>query len=156
MADQTTNKFRNFRPRGGTVSQEIADGVTIGIGALVQIQSGKLNHWDKSGIFLGVLINGDSRLDDGVITGESSDRFPPRGTVDISGVTLTGVAVANATAAGALVHCADSDPANLTTATAQEPPIGYISDFRSASDCDVTFFTPSEFLAGIAGATWTS
>lgn len=157
MADRTANLFLKTRPRSGSDSFPIADGVTIGVGALVQLQAGYLNHWDETGRFLGVLAGGTARAGDSVLVGETSDSMPPEGIVDTSGPTIMHVAVAGtATQAkvGDLVYCADSDTANFTLTDTTNPPVGFLVRYRSASDCDVQLFTPAEFAAGDAGATW--
>lgn len=156
MADLTANTVHKSQSRGQN-SYIIADAVTIGIGALVQLQSGFLNHWDETGQFLGVMINGHSRAGDGVITGETSDTPPVHGVVDESGAVLMHKAVGGSptqASVGALVFCADSDPANLTITDTTNPPVGFLKYFRSASDCDVQLFTPAEHMAGVADGTW--
>ena len=158
MADLAVNTIHKTQPRGQN-SYIIADGVTLPIGSLVQAQSGYLNHWDETGQFLGVLINAHSRAGDGTILGETSDTPPVHGTVDESGVTLMHVAVGGTVTqadVGALVYCADSNPANLTKTDTTNPPVGRLVYFRSTSDCDVQLFTPTEWLAGDAGAAWAS
>lgn len=157
MADLANRTVHQTRPRAGAGSYPIADGVTIPEGALVQMQSGYLNHWDETGQFIGIIVGGDDRLGAGVLTGETSDTPPPEGRVDESGVTLMHMPVAGSVTqanVGALVYCADSDPANFTITDTTNPPVGRLVRFRSVSDCDVELFTPAEWLAGDAGATW--
>lgn len=159
MSDQSARAIRKTSPRAGFASYIIADGVTLYEGQLVQLESGYLNHWDETGKFLGVLIGGDDRARDGVILGETSDTPPTEGRVDESGVTLMHVAVAGTPTqadVGALIYCADSNPANLTKTDTTNPPVGRLKRFRSTSDCDVELFTPTEWLAGDAGAAWAS
>jgi hypothetical protein len=159
MADASAKKIHKTRPNAGVGSYIIADGVTLYEGQLVQLESGYLNHWDETGDFLGILVGGDDRAGDGVIIGETSDTPPPEGRVNESGVVLMHVAVAGtATQAkvGDLVFCADSDVANLTLTDTTNPPVGRLVRFRSVSDCDVQLFTPAEYSAGIADATWNS
>ena len=159
MADATAKKIHKTRPNSGVGSYVIADGVTLYEGQLVQLQSGYLNHWDKTGQFLGILVGGDDRAGDGVIIGETSDANPPEGRVDESGVVLMHVAVAGTPTiadVGALVYCGDSDVASLTKTDAANAVVGRLVRFRSASDCDVQLFTPAEHAAGIADATWNS
>jgi hypothetical protein len=159
MADQAAVAVRKTQPRSGTGAYPIADGVTIYEGQLVQLESGYLNHWDETGKFLGVLTGGQDRAIDGVLLGETADTPPPEGFVDESGVTLMHVAVAGTVTqadVGVLVYCADSNPANLTKTDTTNPPVGRLKRFRSATDCDVELFTPMEWLAGDAGATWAS
>src|SRR5210317_1315422 len=115
MADATAKKIHKTRPNAGVGSYVIADGVTLFEGQLVQLQSGYLNHWDKTGKFLGILVGGDDRAGDGVIIGETSDTQPPEGRVNESGVVLMHVAVAGTPTqadVGNLVYCADHDLAN--------------------------------------------
>lgn len=157
MADRTANKV--YKTQGGyeTRSYVIADGVTLGVGALVQLESGVLNHWDETGQFVGIVIGGDDRAKDGVLLGETSDTPPPEARVAI-GATLMHVAVAGTPAGkvGQLVYSADSDPASFTMTDTTHPPVGVLQRVRSASDCDVRLFTPEEWLAGDAGAAWAS
>lgn len=159
MADQSAKAVRKTKPRSGVGSYRIADGVTLYEGQLVQLESGYLNHWDETGKFLGILIGGADRAGDGVILGETSDSVPPEGRVDESGVTLCNMAVAGTVTiadVGALVYCADSDPANFTKTDTTNPPVGRIKRVISAGVADVELFTPTEWLAGDAGAAWAS
>lgn len=157
MADRTTHIVYKTQPIAGMASHIIADGVTIGIGALVQFESGYLNHWDSSNkVLAGILVGGDDRLKDGVITGETSDTPPPGGRVQ-DGVTLMHVPVAGTVTqadVGALVYCADSDAANLTKTDPGKAPVGFLRYFRSTSDCDVQLFTTAEHMAGLATGAW--
>ncbi len=156
MADATAKKIWKSRVRGHG-SYPIADGVTLHEGQLVQLESGYLNHWDETGSFLGILLGGDDRAKDGVLLGETSDTPPPEGRVDETGVVLTHLSIGGSPTqakVGNLVFCADSDVANLTLTDTTNPPVGYMSRYRSATDVDVTLFTPGEHMAGIADATW--
>lgn len=160
MADLAADTILKTAPHPGTYSYPIADGVTIPAGALVQTQSGYLNHWDETGEFVGVFIGGTDRAGDGVFTGETSDSPPPEGIVDESGVILTHLDSVAGTPAqskvGDLVYSADSDPASLTLTDTTNPPVGWLKRFRSTTDVDVQLFTPGEWHAGNAGATWAS
>jgi hypothetical protein len=159
MADATAKQIHKTRPNSGVGSYVIADGVTLYEGQLVQLQSGYLNHWDKTGQFLGILVGGDDRAGDGVIIGETSDTPPPEGRVNESGVVLMHVAVAGTPTiadVGGLIYANDSDVANLTKTDAANAVVGRLVRFRSVSDCDVQLFTPAEHLAGEADATWNS
>lgn len=158
MADRTTNKI--YKTKGGfqTEAYRIADGVTLGVGALVQTESGYLNHWDESGDFIGIVVGGTDRARDGVIIGETSDTPPPEAIVAI-GATLMHVAVAGTVTiadVGELVYSADSDPASLTKTDTTNPPVGRIVRVHSAGIASVQLFTPSEWKAGDAGAAWAS
>jgi hypothetical protein len=66
--------------------------------------------------------------------------------VNTEGVVLRNVAVASSTIAGVLVYCTTNNPADLTiTAGAAIKPIGVITRWVSATNCDVRLFTPAEF-----------
>ena len=159
MADASAKTIHKTRPNAGTGSYVIADGVTLYEGQLVQLQSGYLNHWDKTGKFLGILVGGDDRAGDGVIIGETSDTPAPEGRVNESGVVLMHVAIAGGVGigdVGGLIYCNDSDVANLTKTDAANAVVGRLVRYRSASDCDVQLFTPAEHAAGVAGTTWTT
>lgn len=150
MADKAANTIYECLQRGETDSFALANGVTFYLGMFCNIESGYLNHWNDDGTssFCGVLVRCDSRLNDGVYTGNTSDTPPPEGSVNTSGMTLVGVPVAGATAVGELVYCADSDPANmLVESSGRNDPIGVIKRFVSASDCDVKLFSWMEHLA---------
>jgi hypothetical protein len=158
MADQSAHIYRKTQPRADTESVIIADGVTVYVGMLAQFESGYLNHWDETGKFAGLVIAGKDRARDGVLLGETSDTPPPEATI-AKGATLMHVPVAGTVTqadVGALVYCADSNPANLTKTDTTNPPVGRLKRFRSATDCDVQLFTPEEWLAGDAGAAWAS
>lgn len=157
MADATAKKVHKTRARDYDAYQ-IADGVTLYEGQLVQLEGGYLNHWDETGDFLGILVGGDDRAGDGIIIGETSDTPPPEGRVDESGVVLMHLSSVAGTPTqakvGDLVYCADSDTDNLTLTDTTNPPVGFLKRFRSATDVDVQLFTPAEHMAGIADATW--
>lgn len=159
MADQAAKAIRKTAPRAGVGAYPIADGVVVYEGMLCQLESGYLNHWDETGQFLGIVLAGDDRALDGVLLGEVSDTPPVEARVDESGVTLMHMAVAGTVTqadVGALVYCADSNPANFTKTDTTNPPVGWIKRFRSASDCDVKLFSADAWRAGDAGATWAS
>lgn len=155
MADRTADLILKTRPRIGYDSFPIADGVTLGVGAIVQLQSGFLNHWDDSGAastLMGILIGGDDRARDGIIIGETSDTPDPRGRVDTSGVVIMHLASVDASPTqakvGDLIYCSDSDVVNIAIASSgRTDPIGWCIEFRSSTDIDVQLFTPAEFLA---------
>jgi hypothetical protein len=160
MADATAKKIHKTRARAGRDSFPIADGVTVYEGMLAQLESGYLNHWDETGEFLGIVLGGDDRASDGVLTGETSDTPPPEARVDTSGVVLMHLdsvaGTPTAAKVGDLVFCADSDTDNLTLTDTTNPPVGILIRYRSATDVDVQLFTPAEHMAGIADATWNS
>lgn len=156
MSDQAAKVIRKTAPRG-SFAQKIANGVTVYEGMFAQLESGYINHWDETGVFLGIVVGGDDRAKDGVLTGNTSDTPPPEARVDDSGVTLMHMAVGGTPSqadVGALIYCADSNPANMTKTDTTNPPVGWLRRYRSTSDCDVQLFTPAEFLAGIASNAW--
>lgn len=153
MADLAATKIVQTKPRAGVSRIVMADGVSFFPGMLVGIEGGYANHWadGANDVFAGVLMNGDSRTFDGVLTGATGDDRPPAAHVDTSGVTLTGLSVGGspvATNVGDVVYSADSDPASITIdATGRTHPIGYLSAYHGATDQEVTLFTPTEALA---------
>ncbi len=150
------------RPRAGVRSYVIDDGVTLFAHSLVGVDaSGFLDKWANTAAheFQGLLIDGDRHAgtlqSDGTysITGDSTPaagRTAPEGHVDVSGLTLLSVPVNSAVqgSVNALVYCATDNPADFVlTATANVRAVGWVSRFVSAGVCDVTLFTPEEFLA---------
>lgn len=162
MADRTTNKFIEMRAgpnSGNTKSYPIADGVTVAIGTLVQLEAGYLNHWDDGAIsdldtFVGIVVGGDSYNKDGIIIGETTptnNRSVPRARVAM-GQILVGLDSVNGpvaqTSVGLLVYCSDSDTDNMDVqSSGNTNAIGWVNEFRSTTDIDVRLFTPEEFLA---------
>ena len=158
MADAAAKTIHKTRVSGHN-AYILADGVVFYEGQFVQLESGYLNHWDEAGTFLGILTGGKDRAGDGVLTGEISDTPPVEGYVDESGTVLMHVTIGGTPTqakVGDLVFCADSDPANMTFTDTTNPPVGRCVRYRSATDQDVQLFTPGEFAAGIADATWNS
>jgi len=160
MADNAANVVHEVS-EAGRQSHVIADAVVLPVGSLVQLESGFANHWDETGSFLGLAINGnppDGRAADGVHTGETSDDVPPEMTVDTSGVTLKHLDSVAGTPAqakvGDLVFSATSNTDDMTMTDTTNPPVGYLSRFVTTTDVDVTLFTPEAHAAGIADATW--
>lgn len=158
MADAAARTIHKTAPNSGRWSYIMADGITLFEGQLVQLQSGYLNHWDQSGSFLGILLGGDDRLKDGVLIGETGDSPPPEARVDQSGVVLMHLASVGGTPTqaklGHHVFSADSDTASMTMTDTNNPPVGRLVRFRSATDVDVQLWTPGEFDAGIADNAW--
>ena len=158
MADVTAKKTIETKANSGRGSYKIADGVTLYEGALVGLQSGYLNHWDETGQFVGVLIGGEDRLNDGTIIGETSDSKPPEGYVNDEGVTLMHLdsvgGSPTAAKVGALVWCSTSNTDDMTLTDTTNPPVGYMSRYRSATDVDVTLFSTAVHLAGVAAGGW--
>jgi len=153
MADVTARATRRSHPAGGVMSAPIADGVTVYEGMLVALEAGYANHWadGANDVFAGVLLGGDDRANDGILLGETADSPVPEARIDISGVTLMHLDILGTptqAVVGDLVYCGTSNPADMTTnSSGRTHPIGWLSRFRSATDVDVTLFTPSEMLA---------
>lgn len=156
MADQAVKVVRKTRDSAGRDSFIIANGVTVYEGQFASIESGYLNHWadGASDVFLGVVLGGDDRAKDGVLTGNTSDSPPPEARVDTSGVILMHLSsVAGQTTltqanVGAPVYCTTSNPDDLTTVSSGATnPVGFIYRFRSATDIDVKLFSVGEFMA---------
>jgi hypothetical protein len=144
MANLTTNLQVKTRSRG-TATFPIASGITLPVGALVQVKSGELNHWDGTGLFVGIH-QGEQQLGEGVVA--------------VDGPVLQRVAVTGASSAspGSFVYCADSNPANMTLTGTK--PIGRLIRYRSATDCDVMLLDSEEYAANViiageeAGGDW--
>lgn len=160
MTDRTVSKVYPSRARG-VGAYAIANAIVIGVGALVQLESGFLNHWDETGAFLGMCVGGENpstvAATLGSPTGDTSQTPDPEGYVDESGFTLTGLTLAGSPTqakVGDLVYSADSDVASLTLTDTTNPPVGWCSRYTSATDQEVTLFTPAEHMAGIASGTW--
>lgn len=144
MADQTFNRVHRTMERGKT-AMIVKNAVQLYGGQLVGVAAadGLLDLWNNvaTTLFMG-LVEAD-------VLGNTSATPPVRARVDTSGKVLHGVAVASATQAsvGDLVYSATSNVSDLTTVATTSLGIGILTGFRSASDCDVTLFTPIEFKA---------
>lgn len=159
MADLTANTLYKTCPRSGRWSYRVADGEVLAVGALVQLKSGYLEEWDETGQFIGMVIGGVDRARDGVITGEVSDSPPVEAVVDESGMIINNIAVGGSPAIaniGALVYCATGNIADCTITDTTNPPIGRLVRIKSSTSLSVQLFTPTEWLAGDAGAAWAS
>jgi len=156
MADRSANKI--YETMGADrVPFPIANGVTLPVGTLVQEESGFANHYDGTNTLLGIVVGGENVNSDGEPVGDTSLSPDPAVYVDTSGPVIVGIPVASATVAGVYVYCDDSDLDNATiTQPTTDAPIGYILNFRSASDCDVKLFTAAEHMIGTdaTGAAW--
>lgn len=165
MADRTTNDNNMVVEFDkGKYSFPIADGVTLGVGALVQLASGFLDHWDEAGIFIGIVVSGE---DTGKLTSESAGTLKgntsltpdPRAYVDTSGAILTRQTSVAGTPTqakvGDQIWSADSDADSITLSTTGNESIGRLWDFRSSTDVDIKLFPASRAasLAGIASLT---
>ena len=136
VTDLTLAAFGNTRSYGGGMlicpNADHADGL--------------LDNWNNTATtrFLGVLLES--------VLGNTSASPAVAGKVDTSGVILQHVAVAGTPTqakVGEPVFCADGNLAGLTMTATTSPAIGLLTFYRSASDCDVTLFTPEEQAAYI-------
>jgi hypothetical protein len=157
MADLGADRIHATKTRAGTEAFPIANGETLYVGALVALEGGYLNHYadGANDVFVGIVTGpGIGISPGGALLGNTGGTPVPQARVDCSGVTLVGLASVagspDATKVGDLVYCADSDTDNMTLAadsSGGDHPIGYMSRFGSASDVDVTLFTPTEMLS---------
>jgi len=154
MADLGADRIHATKTRAGRDAYPIANGVTLYVGALVALEGGYLNHYadGANDVFVGIVTGPGIGISPGAaLTGNTSGTPVPQARVDSSGVTLVGVPMAgspDATKVGDLVYCADSDTDNMTlTIGSLNHPIGFMSRFGSATDVDVTLFTPTEMLS---------
>lgn len=155
MADLGANRVHKTSPRSGYDAYPIANGVTLYPGALVALEGGYLNHWadGANDVFVGIALGDAVGISPGAaLTGNTSASPIPEARVDQSGVTLMHLDSVGGTPTqakvGDLVYSADSDTDSITlTIGALNHPIGYMSKFRSATDVDITLFTPAEMLA---------
>lgn len=152
MADVTANKVLETKPRAGRDAYQIANAVTLYEGALVGLEAGFLNHWadGATDVFLGILIGGDDRLNDGVIIGNTSDAKPPEGFVNTEGPILMHLDSVAGTPTqakvGDPVFSATSNTDDITLTKGSNKAIGRMVRFRSATDVDVQLFTMWEFI----------
>ena len=155
MADLAVDRIFATKTRSGRESFPIANGVTLPVGALVALEGGYLNHYadGANDVFVGIVLGPGMGISPGAaITGNTSGTPVPEARVDCSGVTLVGLSSVggspDATKVGDLVYSADSDTDSMTLDdTGRTHPIGYMARFGSASDVDVTLFTPTEMLS---------
>tara|TARA_R110000782_G_scaffold253743_1_gene341946 strand:- start:27118 stop:27609 length:492 start_codon:yes stop_codon:yes gene_type:complete len=159
MTNPTVSVLHKTQTRSGFNAYPIANGVTLHVGQLVGLVAGYLNTWDDgaASVFAGIVL-GDAM---GIAPGAAMLGVVPAATgtvigearVDESGVTLMHLAAIGGTPTqakvGDLVYAADGNSLTAITLTAGSlnHPIGYLSKFRSATDSDVTLFTPAEMLA---------
>jgi hypothetical protein len=123
---------------------------------LASLEGGYLNHWadGANDVFAGLVIGPGIGIgvdeSEGML-GNTSLTPIPEASVDTGGVTLMHLSIggtATQAKVGDLVYSADSDLASITLdASGRTHPIGWMSRYRSATDVDVTLFTPSEMLA---------
>lgn len=157
MADVTARKTLETQTRSGRCSYPIQNGVTLYEGALVGLQNGYLNHYaDGAGdVFVGIVLGPGVGVSPGAaMTGDNTVSPEPEARVDQSGVTLMHLdnvgGTPTAAKVGDVVYSGTSNTDDITlTATSRNHPIGYMSAYRSATDVDITLFTPAEMLAQI-------
>ena len=147
MADRTTNTL--YETKGiDRLAVPIANGVTLPVGSLTQLESGFANHYDGTKPLIGIVLGGEN-LASGLPVGDTSLTPDPVVYVDASGPCIVGIPVASSTVIGVPVYCNDS---NLDNATITQPttdaPIGYIVGWRSATDVDVKLFAPDVHVLG--------
>lgn len=156
MTDAAASVVHKTQARSGYNSYPIANGVTLYPGQLCSLQGGYVDHWadGANDVFLGIVLGDALGISPGAaLTGNTSASPIPEARVDESGVTLMHLAAIGGTPTqakvGDLVYAADSNSLTAITLTigALNHPIGYLSKFRSATDSDVTLFTPAEMLA---------
>lgn len=143
------------QPRSGYNSYPIANGVTLTPGDLVSLEGGYLNLWadGANDVFVGIVLGDAMGISPGgALTGDTTASPIPEARCDESGVTLMHLSSVGGTPTqanvGDLVYSADENVDSITlTIGALNHPIGYMSKFRSATDVDVTLFTPAEMLA---------
>lgn len=148
MADRSVNKI--YETKGmDRLAIPVANGETLPVGTLVQVQSGFANHYDGTQPLFGIVLGGENVNSDGEPVGDTSLTPDPAVYVDSSGPVLVGIAVASSTVVGVPVYCDDSDLANATiTQPTTDAPIGYIVGWRSATDVDVKLFAPDTHVLG--------
>ena len=155
MADLAASTIHKTQPRSGYNAYPIADGITLYPGALVALEGGYLNHYadGANDVFVGIVLGDAVGISPGgALTGDTTASPVPEARVDQSGVTLMHLASVTAASAqsnvGDLVYCSTSNTDDMTlTEAGRTHPVGYLSKFRSATDVDVTLFTPAEMLA---------
>jgi len=156
MADLGAAVQHVTRNRAGRSSLPIANTVTLYEGALLGIEGGYLNHWadGAADVFAGVCLGPSVGIAAAAaMLGNTSATPVPEASFDDSGVTLMHLDSVGGTPTqakvGDIVYSTSSntDDMSLTAVTTTDNPIGWMSRWRSATDLDVTLFTPSEFLA---------
>lgn len=154
MSDVAAKVVHKTSPRAGRMSLPMANTITLYEGMLVSMEGGYANHWadGATDVFAGIVLGGDDRASDGVLTGATGDSPPPECRIDISGVTLMHLASVGDTPSqakvGDLVYCSTSNVEDMTLeSSGYTHPIGYLSRFTSTTDVSVTLFTPAEMLA---------
>ena len=150
MSDPTANVVHETMPRGQR-AVVVANAIQIYAGALVGVLDGGstpgyLDFYDDTETtrFLGLAL--EDKL------GDTSATPPVKCRVDTSGVTLVGLDSVDGDPSqakvGELVYCETGNTDDMTmTDPGTSPAIGILTRFGSATDCDVSLFTPEEFAA---------
>jgi hypothetical protein len=145
MANLALNAHLRTQDRGWR-SIPAANGVTFFSGGLVGINSsGYMVKWANTTghLFAGILL--------GPVVGDTSATPVPEGRVDTSGKTIMGCTVAGATtiaSTGVLVYCTSDNITDMSTsATSNVKAVGRVARWNSSTNCDVTLFTPEEYMA---------
>lgn len=154
MADAAARTIQKTQTRSGYNAYPIANGVTVYEGMMCSLEGGYINHWadGAADVFLGIVLGDALGVSPGAaLTGNTSGTPVPEARVDESGTTLMHLASVAGTPTqakvGDLVYSATSNTDDMTlTIGSLNHPIGYMSKFRSATDVDVTLFTPAEML----------
>lgn len=146
MANPSANTVLETRPRAGREAYIITNGTQLYAGALIGLLStGYVGFWadGASDVFLGIC------LADAL--GDTTASPPVEARVDTEGRTVKGLTIGGTPTqakVGDPVYSADGNITSLTlTIGVLNHPIGYMSRYTSATDVDVTFFTPTEMLA---------
>ena len=154
MADLGANDYTQVTAaRGATKSYIIANGVTLYIGELVQLESGYANKWDDSAdYFLGVVVGFVTPGATGALAVLGNQTTYPLVVVDVSGLILehldsVGGTVSQAVV-GTLVYGTSSNTDDLTMeSSGRTDPIGVLDDYVSGTDVNVRLFSNMEFMA---------
>ena len=146
MANPSANFDIEKTPRAGREAFIITNATQLYAGALVGLLStGYLGFWDDgaASVFQGLSLTDD--------LGDTSATPPVEGRVDTSGATIKHITVLGTPTqakVGDPVYSGDGNIATLTlTIAALNHPIGFMSRYASATDQDVTLFTPAEMMA---------
>jgi hypothetical protein len=164
MADLSADLEVTTQGNGELFTAVIADAVTLYHGCLVGIEGGYANHWadGANDVLGGILVGGETTLvsDAEALLGDitpATGRTAPRVRIE-EGAILTGLdGVLNASDGaltianvGDIVYCPSSNVADMTlNSSGHTHPVGFVDDFRSATDVDVKLFTRAEQLAQI-------
>jgi hypothetical protein len=160
VGDPTADVNVTWKPTGQshTYAEKIADGVTLYRGTLVGLEGGYLNRWagGADDVFVGICtgegigIVGTAADGSGAaLLGNTSATPIPEAKVNV-GYTLTHLTSVAGTPTqakvGDPVYCGTSNVLDLTLTSTGTDMVGWLSRYTSATDVDVTLFTPSEYI----------